>query len=66
MLLVLSTGCKAIKREIQTLKDLKHPGIPRYRHEFETADGFCLVQEYKQVQMLSEPRTFTPDESYAL
>jgi len=55
-------GFKAIERETQTLKDLKHPGIPRYLGSFETKDGFCLVQEYKEARPLSEPRSFTPDE----
>ncbi|MEY2978386.1 MAG: hypothetical protein RLZZ435_2525, partial [Cyanobacteriota bacterium] len=55
-------GFKAIDRETQTLKDLKHPGIPRYLTSFETDDGFCLVQEYKDARPLSEPRSFNPDE----
>ncbi|MGA1411625.1 MAG: protein kinase domain-containing protein, partial [Prochlorotrichaceae cyanobacterium] len=56
------TGFKAIERETQTLRDLKHPGIPRYLGSFETDDGFCLVQEYKEARPLSEPRSFNPDE----
>ena len=55
-------GFKAIERETQTLKDLKHPGIPRYLGSFETEDGFCLLQEYKEARPLSGPRSFTPDE----
>ena len=55
-------GFKAIERETQTLKDLKHPGIPRYLGSFETEDGFCLLQEYKEARPLSDPRSFTPDE----
>lgn len=55
-------GMKAIERETQTLKDLKHSGIPRYLGSFETEDGFCLVQEYKEARPLSEPRSFTPDQ----
>lgn len=47
-------GFKAIEREMQTLKELDHPGIPRYLDTLETADGFCLVQEYKQGRMLSQ------------
>lgn len=46
---------------MQTLKDLDHPGIPRYLDDFETPDGFCLVQEYKQARMLSELRNLPLD-----
>lgn len=37
----------AYQREIEVLQGLNHPGIPRYLNSFETAQGFCLVQEYK-------------------
>ena len=55
-------GFKAIDRETQVLQDLKHPGIPRYLGSFETEDGFCLLQEYKDAQPLSTTRSFSPDE----
>jgi len=55
-------GMKAIERETQVLQDLKHPGIPRYLGSFETSDGFCLLQEYKDAQPLSTIRSFSPDE----
>jgi len=55
-------GFKAIDRETQVLQDLKHPGIPRYLGSFETEDGFCLLQEYKDAKPLSTTRSFSPDE----
>ncbi|MGB7440925.1 MAG: serine/threonine-protein kinase [Coleofasciculaceae cyanobacterium] len=53
---------EAIKREIQVLQGLNHPGIPSYLDSFETPTGFCLVQEYKDAPSLAEPRSFDPDE----
>lgn len=53
---------EAIKREIQVLQGLNHPGIPSYLDSFETSTGFCLVQEYKDAPSLAEPRSFDPDE----
>jgi serine/threonine protein kinase len=55
-------GFKAYEREIQFLKELDHPRIPRYLDSFETVDGFCMVQEYKAAPTLSDRRTFTPIE----
>jgi serine/threonine protein kinase len=52
---------EAYDREIQLLKDLNHPGIPRYLDSFHTSDGFCMVQEYKPAIPLSESRSFNPD-----
>ena len=52
----------AIEREIQVLRGLNHPGIPRYLGSFQTPDGFCLVQEYKHAPSLAVPRSFDPDE----
>jgi serine/threonine protein kinase len=56
------SGFKAYEREIQVLQGLNHPGIPRYLDSFETPDGFCMVQEYKNAQSLAMPRSFEPDE----
>ena len=56
------SGFKAYEREIQVLQGLSHPGIPRYLDSFETPDGFCMVQEYKNAQSLAVPRSFDPDE----
>ena len=47
---------KQIEREIEVLKGLNHPGIPRYFNQFYPSDGLCLVQEYKQAQPLSKLR----------
>jgi serine/threonine protein kinase len=55
-------GFKAYEREIQFLRELDHPRIPRYLDSFETPDGFCMVQEYKSAPTLSDRRTFTPIE----
>jgi serine/threonine protein kinase len=55
-------GYKAIERETQALKDLQHSGIPRYLGGFETGDCYCLVQEYKEAQPLSVPRSFSPEQ----
>jgi len=52
----------AYDREIQLLKQLDHPGIPRYLDSFQTADGFCMVQEYKPATALSTSRSFSPAE----
>ncbi len=55
-------GYDAHDREVQLLQDLNHPGIPRYLDSFQTADGFCMVQEYKQATPLSAARSFNPDQ----
>lgn len=56
------SGFKAYEREIQVLRSLNHAGIPRYLDCFETKNSFCLLQEYKDAQPLSIPRSFTSDE----
>ena len=48
------------EREVQLLKALNHPGIPRYLDAFQTEDGFCMVQEYKQAVALATARSFSP------
>jgi serine/threonine protein kinase len=52
----------AHQREIEILRRLDHPGIPRYLGSILTQDGFCMVQEYKDALSLAEPRSFTPKE----
>ncbi|MGG6293744.1 protein kinase domain-containing protein [Leptolyngbya sp. AN02str] len=52
----------AHQRELQLLQTLEHSGIPRYLTSFETEDGFCLVQEYKDALPLSSSRTFSAEE----
>ncbi|MBW4617914.1 MAG: serine/threonine protein kinase [Cyanosarcina radialis HA8281-LM2] len=54
-------GFKAYDREIQVLQDLEHPRIPRYVDSFETVDGFCMVQEYKNAPTLAEKPTSEPE-----
>ncbi len=53
---------KEIEREMQVLKDLQHRGIPRYIGSIETDDGYSIVQEFKDAQALSIPRSFDPDQ----
>lgn len=52
----------AYERELQVLKELNHPSIPRYLDSFQTEDGFCMIQEYKHAVPLSGSRSFAPDE----
>ena len=46
-------------REIQVLRGLHHPGIARYLNSFQTASGFCMVQEYKPAPSLAVLRSFS-------
>lgn len=41
------------------MQGLDHPGIFKYLNSFETNDGLCLVQEYKDAQPLSATSSFT-------
>lgn len=50
------------QQQIKLLRGLNHPGIPRYLDSFQTANGFCLVQEYKEAKSLADSRSFEPDE----
>ena len=50
---------EAYEREMQILKRLNHPGIPRYLDEFETPTGFCLVTEYKNAPSLAIRQNFS-------
>jgi serine/threonine protein kinase len=47
-------GHKPIEREVEILKQLKHPYIPRYLSRFETEHSSCIVQEYIDGRPLSE------------
>ncbi|MBC6418098.1 MAG: hypothetical protein GDA44_04565 [Prochloron sp. SP5CPC1] len=53
------SGYKTVQREINVLKQLNHPRIPRYLDDFETPTGFCLVQEYKHAPSLGQQSNFT-------
>jgi serine/threonine protein kinase len=52
----------AYQREIQLLRSLDHPGIPCYLNSFQTPDGFCMVQEYKNAASLAIARSFSPEQ----
>jgi serine/threonine protein kinase len=56
------SGLNAYEREIEVLQGLNHPGIPSYLDAFETQDGFCIVQEYKNAPTLAVKRSFEPEE----
>jgi serine/threonine protein kinase len=53
------SGFTAFEREIELLRQLNHPQIPKCLDCFETPSGFCLVQEYKEAPSLATPRQFT-------
>jgi len=55
-------GLQAHEAEVDILQQLNHPGIPHYLDAFETPDGFCMVQEYKDAPSLSQPRSWTPSD----
>ncbi|MGB3239409.1 MAG: serine/threonine-protein kinase, partial [Geitlerinemataceae cyanobacterium] len=50
----------AYDREIQVLRDIDFPNIPRYLDSFQTSTGFCMVQEYKDAPSLAQSKKFTP------
>jgi serine/threonine protein kinase len=54
-------GFKVYEREISILQGLNHPRIPRYLDSFENADGFCMVQEYKNAPTLATQKSFQPE-----
>jgi hypothetical protein len=54
-------GFKVYEREISILQALNHPRIPRYLDSFESADGFCMVQEYKNAPTLATRKSFEPE-----
>ncbi|MGF1478276.1 MAG: serine/threonine protein kinase [Cyanophyceae cyanobacterium] len=56
------TGYKAVEREVEVLQALNHPGIPRILKTFDSGNGICLVQEYKDASPLSTPRRLTTEE----
>ena len=53
---------KAYQREITILETLDHPRIPRYFTSFETEDGFCMVQEYKEAPSLAIKSNFSAEQ----
>ena len=53
---------QAYDKEIQILRALDNPNIPRYLDSFQTASGFCMVQEYKNADSLATVRQLTPQQ----
>ncbi|MEP6514615.1 serine/threonine protein kinase [Microcoleus vaginatus] len=51
---------QACEQEIQILRELDHPSIPRYLDSFPTASGFCMVQEYKNAPSLANSNRWKP------
>ena len=51
---------QSYEREIQVLRELDSPQIPRYLDSFQTPTGFCMVQEYKNAPSLSSLTRLTP------
>src|SRR4028118_444035 len=54
---------QAYEQEIQILRSLDNPHIPRYLDSFPTASGFCMVQEYKKPNSLAASRQQTPQKT---
>ncbi len=52
----------AYEQEIAVLKSLNHPGIPKYLDSFQTADGFCMIQEYIDAESAVIYRQWQPQE----
>lgn len=50
------------KQEVDILRELNHPGIPKYLDSFQTPDGFCMVQEYKPARSLATVCSFNLEE----
>jgi serine/threonine protein kinase len=57
-------GFKTYEREIEILKSLNHPCIPKYLESFETSEGFCMVQEYKEAPSLAAKPHLAPETIY--
>jgi serine/threonine protein kinase len=51
---------QAYEKEIQILRELDHSSIPRYLDSFQTASGFCMVQEYKNAPSLANSCRWNP------
>ena len=57
---------KAHEREIALLQRLQSSCIPQYLDSFETTNGFCLVQEYKNAPSLAQSQLLTPQEIWQI
>ncbi len=56
------SGYKAYEQEIEILKQLDLPGIPKYLAGIETENGFCLIQEYISAPNLNHYSALTISE----
>ena len=56
------SGLKNHAQEIEVLRRLNHPGIPRYINFFETKTELGMVQEYKEAQPLSQLQQLNPEQ----
>ncbi|MDJ0511781.1 MAG: serine/threonine-protein kinase [Crocosphaera sp.] len=56
------SGYQQHEQEIKVLKNLSHSGIPLYLDSFKSEFGFCLVQEYKAAQNLSQFSQYSPEQ----
>ncbi|BAZ53324.1 serine/threonine protein kinase [Nostoc sp. NIES-4103] len=56
------SGLKPYEREMEILRRLDHPRIPRYVDSFATPKSFYLVQEYKNAPSLRLQRNFNPEQ----
>ncbi|MBE9121185.1 serine/threonine protein kinase [Tychonema sp. LEGE 07199] len=54
---------QAYEKEIEILRSLDNPNIPRYLDSFQTASGFCMVQEYKDANSLATSPQQTPQKT---
>ncbi|MDJ0553823.1 MAG: serine/threonine-protein kinase [Microcoleaceae cyanobacterium MO_207.B10] len=53
---------QAYEQEINLLKRLNFPNIPRYLDSFQTGAGFCMVQEYKKAPSLATKKELHPQQ----
>lgn len=51
---------QAYEQEINLLKRLNFPNIPRYLDSFQTGAGFSMVQEYKKAPSLATKKQWNP------
>jgi serine/threonine protein kinase len=51
-----------IAREVDILKALDHPRIPKFLESFETEEGACLVQQYMDAPNLDQKRVYTTEQ----
>ncbi|MEG4287234.1 serine/threonine-protein kinase [Microcoleus sp. A006_D1] len=54
---------QAYEKEIEILRALDNPNIPRYLDSFQTASGFSMVQEYKNANSLATSPQQTPQKT---